>query len=215
MKIKTVVDFAKEYIEKNIISGNFKPGQKLKEDEIINKLKISKPPVREAFKILESEGLLNRIPRRGVYITELNQKDIWEIYTLKMAIYGLCSRLVTEKIKDNEIKKLEKIVNDMKNCIQQNPPNIIKYQNLNTSFHLTIINIINHGRIKKIFLNLNNQIHRYSNMTLANNTHLNNSYEYHLKILNAIKQKDKELAEKLTYKHIEEGLEVLLNLIEK
>ncbi len=82
--IGSIVDYAKNFIEQCIVTGELSPGQRIKEEEIAKKLEISRPPVREAFKILEAEGLIRRNPRRGVFVTEITSKDVWEIYTLKM-----------------------------------------------------------------------------------------------------------------------------------
>lgn len=209
MKIRSVVDYAKDFIERCIVTGELAPGQRIKEEEVSARLEISRPPIREAFKILETEGLIKKHPRRGVFVTQITEKDLWEIYTLKMALYGLASRLATVEITEKEIKKLEKIIIGMKECVEKDPPDIIKYQSLNDSFHLATINLIRHERLKKIILSLNNQIHRYSFRSLNDKKHLLSSYGYHRKIFDAIRKRDKDLAENLTREHVLKGLEFL------
>jgi len=75
MKVESIADLAKRHIELWIIKGEYKPGQKLKEEEISVRLGISRPPTREAFKSLEAEGLVVRKPRRGVFVTEMTEKE--------------------------------------------------------------------------------------------------------------------------------------------
>lgn len=215
MKIESVVDYAKDFIERCIVTGELAPGQKIKEEEISARLEISRPPIREAFKILETEGLIKRYPRRGVFVTQITEKDIWEIYTLKMALYGLASRLAIDEITEKEVRQLEKIVLRMKECVENNPPDVIKYQSLNDSFHLATINFIRHERLKKIVLSLNNQIHRYSFRSLNDKKHLLSSYGYHRRIFEAIRKRDKELAESLTREHVLKGLERLRESIKR
>ena len=89
MHIESITDLAKRHIQVWIIKGEYQPGQQIKEEEIAARLDISRPPVREAFKMLEAEGLVVRKPRRGVYVTEMTGKDVWEAYTLKAALYEL------------------------------------------------------------------------------------------------------------------------------
>ncbi|MBW1660458.1 MAG: GntR family transcriptional regulator, partial [Deltaproteobacteria bacterium] len=89
MKIESIVDIAKRHIEEWIITGQFLPGEQLKEEEISQRLEISRPPVREALKALEATGLVIRKPRRGVFVPEMTEKDIWEIYTLKSTLYEM------------------------------------------------------------------------------------------------------------------------------
>ena len=70
MKVESLTDIAKRYLEKWIVTDNLKPGQQLKEDEIASKLGISRPPMREAFKALESEGPIIKKPIKGIFIIE-------------------------------------------------------------------------------------------------------------------------------------------------
>jgi DNA-binding GntR family transcriptional regulator len=211
MKIqpKSMVDHAVSYLEDIIIKGKLGPGQRIKEHEVSTKLGISRPPVREAFKILESEGLIRREPRRGVIVSEVTRDDIWEIYTLKVALYTLAVSLAIDRVSKNDIGKLEKIVVQMeKLAFYDTNPDIIKYEDLNNLFHETTAAVAGHGRLKKIVQSLNNQIKRVSYRSFTKEGHLQSSCKYHRQILEAIKTRDKALAERLTKEHIEKGLEV-------
>ena len=216
MKIKSIVDHTSKYLEDMIIKGKLRPGQRIKEQEISSQLGISRPPVREAFKILEAEGLVRRKPRRGVFVSEVTKNDIWEIYTLKIALYTLAVTLAIDRISDNDIDKLEKIVIQMEMIVNTDSnPNIIKYEELNNLFHETTTIIAGHGRLKKMVQSLNNQIKRVSYRSFTKEGHLNSSCRYHRQILEAIKIRDKILAESLTKEHIVKGLEVHKELDEE
>jgi len=209
MKIKSIVDHAVNSLEDMIVKGKLKPGQKIKEQEISSRLGISRPPLREAFKILESEGLIRREPRRGVFVSELKDKDIWEIYTLKLALYSLAVSLAVDRMKNGDIDKMEKIVERMEAVVYgQGQPDVIKYEELNDLFHETTANIAGHGRLKKIHQSLSNQVKRMAYRSFQDSNHLRQSCEYHRKIVEAMKNRNKELAEMLTREHILKGLEV-------
>jgi len=209
MKIKSLVDHTSKYLEDMIIKGKLRPGQRIKEQEVSSQLGISRPPVREAFKILEVEGLIKREPRRGVFVSEVTKNDIWEIYTLKIALYTLAVTLAIDRISDNDIGKLEKIVAQMEVIVQDDSnPDIIKYEELNNFFHETTTILAGHGRLKKMVQSLNNQIKRVSYRSFTKEGHLKSSCRYHRQILEAIKERDKILAERLTKEHIEKGLEI-------
>ncbi len=212
MKIKSLVDYAKHYLEGCIITGRMSPGQQIKEEVVASRLGVSRPPVREAFKVLESEGLIERKPRRGVFVSEITEKDIWEIYTLKMALYSLAASLAIEKISDRGIKRLEKVVQKMEECVQNEPSAVIRYQTLNEAFHNITIDIAGHERLKKIAAGLQNQVKRFSYKSLADRRHLLSSCRYHRQILESIKSKDKDMAERLNREHILKGLHVLQKL---
>jgi DNA-binding GntR family transcriptional regulator len=209
MKIKSIVDHTAKALEDMIIKGKLKPGQKIKEQEISTRLGISRPPLREAFKILEAEGLIRREPRRGVFVSELKDTDIWEIYTLKLALYSLAVALAVDKMKNGDIEKMDKIVNRMEAIVNgHSKPDVLKYEELNNLFHDTTAHIAGHGRLKKIHQSLNNQVKRMAYRSFQDLNHLKESCEYHRKIVEAMKDKDKRLAEQLTREHILRGLEV-------
>jgi DNA-binding GntR family transcriptional regulator len=209
MQIKSIVDRTAKALEDMIIKGKLKPGQKVKEQEISTRLGISRPPLREAFKILEAEGLIRREPRRGVFVSELKEADIWEIYTLKLALYTLGVGLAIDNISDGEVEKLEKVVAQMENSVRGGSnPDVMKYEELNNLFHDMTANIAGHARLKKIQQSLNNQIKRIAYRSFGDRKHLEMSCRYHRKILDAIKAKDKPRAEELTREHILRGLEV-------
>jgi DNA-binding GntR family transcriptional regulator len=209
MRVKSLVDHTVRHLEDLIIKGKLQPGQKIKEQEVSTRLGISRPPLREAFKILEAEGLIRREPRRGVFVSELSDDDIWEIYTLKIALYTLAVTLAIDKVTKTDIEKLEKVVGQME-AIAQGSGNrdIIKYEELNNLFHETTAAIAGHGRLRKIQQSLNNQIKRIAYRSFTDPGHLEASYRYHRRILDAIIAKDKVLAEQFTREHILRGLEV-------
>jgi len=209
IKIESIADSVKKYLEQKIVTGKLKPGQQIKEQEVAEALGVSRPPIREALKILETEGLITRKPNRGAFVTEIEEKDIWEIYTLKTALYGLGTRLAFDRLTDALITKLEVITAKMGECIEQEPPDISKYQSLNEQFHDLMLDAAGHGRLKKMADTLHNQVKRYSYRSLAERSHLQRSYKYHMAIVEAIKRGEKEKAAQLTEEHVLEGLKVL------
>ena len=202
MKVESIVDLAKRHIELWIIKGEYEPGQKLKEEEISMRLEISRPPIREAFKVLETEGLVTRKPRRGVFVTEMTRKDVWEAYTLKAALYEMATELAMDAITENQLKELDAIVRKMENCVKTDSDDLIRYQELHQNFHDQIAVISGHDRLKKFSVSIHNQVSRFSYKSLQNRKHLDSSVLYHRQILDAIKAKDKSLACKLMKEHV-------------
>ena len=212
MKIESIVDLAKRHMELWIIKGEYEPGQKLKEEEIAMRLGISRPPIREAFKALEIEGLVVRKPRRGVFISEMTAKDVWEAYTLKAALYELATELAMDTISANQISDLDAVVRQMEGCVNTEPVDLLRYQEYHQSFHDKIMVISGHDRLKKISVSIHNQVSRFSYKSLQNRNHLDSSVCYHRQILNAIKDKDSALACKLMKEHVLEALDVFLSI---
>ncbi len=212
MNIESIADQAKHHIEVWIIKGEYTPGQKLKEEEISARLGISRPPVREAFKVLETEGLVVRKPRRGVFVTEMTEKDVWEAYTLKAALYEMATDLAMETISEDEIRELETVVRQMEDCAEIEPIDLLRYQEHHQEFHDKIMLISGNVRLKKVSSSIHNQVCRFSYKSLQNRDHLHFSVRYHRKIMNALKTRNKPLACRLMKEHVLKALDVLLSM---
>jgi DNA-binding GntR family transcriptional regulator len=202
MQIESIADLAKGHIQVWIIKGEYRPGQQLKEEEIAARLDISRPPVREAFKMLEAEGLVIRRPRRGVFVTEMTEKDVWEAYTLKAALYELALELAMSSIDESQIRELETVVRRMEACVQPQPVDLMGYQEYHRDFHNQIMAISGHHRLKKIAASIHNQVSRFSYKSLQSKRHLDSSVRYHRKIMDAIKNRDSTRACKLMKEHV-------------
>ena len=214
MQIESIADLAKGHIQVWIIKEEYHPGQQLKEEEIATRLDISRPPVREAFKMLEAEGLVIRKPRRGVFVTEMTEKDVWEAYTLKAALYEMALELAMNSIDESQIQELEAIVRRMEACVAAEPVELLRYQEHHQNFHNLIMLISGHDRLKKISASIHNQVSRFSYKSLQNIEHLNSSVRYHRQIITAVTARDNVLACRLMKEHVLEALDVLRTMPE-
>ncbi|WP_022666830.1 GntR family transcriptional regulator [Desulfospira joergensenii] len=210
MKIESLVDIATRYIEELIITGKLNPGEQIKEDIIAGQLDISRPPVREALNSLEGEGLVTRRPRKGAFVSEMTEKDIWEIYTLKAELYAMATDWAIDRITQEQIDELNSLVVLM--GINSRPAQdvILNYQKHHRAFHTRIMEIAGNHRLVKFASSLHKQIRRYSFKTLGYEDHLNRSNQYHRQIAVHIAQKDKENAGKLMKEHVLDAMNFLL-----
>jgi len=209
MKIESIVDLAGQHIREGIVTGKFKPGEQIKEEDISQRLEISRPPVREALKMLEATGLVLRKPRRGVFVPHLTKKDVWEIYTLKATLYELATCLAMDAISSREIGELETFVEEMEECVGEDPVDLLQYQDLHRAFHRRIMAIAGNTRLKALGSNLHNQVTPFSYKSLQRKSHLLSSVKYHRRIVEAVKKKDRSLACELMKKHVLNALNVL------
>jgi DNA-binding transcriptional regulator YhcF (GntR family) len=88
-------------IREAIILGELKPGERLMEVQLAEKLGVSRTPIREAIRKLELEGLVVMIPRKGAYVADLTKKDIIDVLEVRAALDGLATQLAAERITDN------------------------------------------------------------------------------------------------------------------
>lgn len=211
--LKSLVDYAIEFLVEAIVSGELQAGQQVKEEEIAARLGISRPPLREALRTLEMEGLVVRKPRKGVFVSDVTSKDVWEIYTLKMALYCLATRLAMERMGPRDMRRLEQTVERMEACLSKNPPEVARYQRYHEQFHGLLMEVAGNERLKRISLSLHNQVKRLSYRSLTDPEHLRESCLYHRRILEAIERGNGTMAEELTELHVREALKFLLKLV--
>ncbi len=207
MRQPSITDLARDYLEKAILTGRLKPGSQIKEGSIAEALEISRPPVREAFKLLEGDGLVDRKPRRGVFVKEITEKDALEIYSLKAVLYEFSITLAFKRLTDYEISRMGHLVEAMRECLNAEPPNVLSYQEMNVGFHDIHVDASGHQRLKKILWTLHKQVRYFSYQTHLDPGHLEKSFNYHQQIYEAFKIGDEDLAKTLTRDHVLAGLE--------
>ncbi|MEW6263224.1 MAG: GntR family transcriptional regulator [Thermodesulfobacteriota bacterium] len=215
MKPASISDMVRHHLEQEIFNGHIAPGSQIKEEVIALDLAISRPPIREAFKLLEAEGLVVRKPNRGVFVVEIRQRDAWEIYTLKAELYQLSIDLSFDQLTAMDLSRMGALVQAMVACAGTIPPNIVAYQELNAAFHDVHVDAAGHRRLKKMIWTLHNQIRYYSSQSLRNPDHLERSCRYHRQIWEAFQAGDKATAVKLTRDHVMAGFSRLREMTSK
>ena len=109
-KKAVLVDYAAEMLRKKILGGELKPGQKVGEREMIAELKVSRTPLREAFRVLQAEGLLKHIPQRGVIVAEgLDEQEIIDMMYVQSILLQEASRLAAIHATEEELQELLEI----------------------------------------------------------------------------------------------------------
>src|SRR5574340_89251 len=109
-----IVDFIKDAI----ISGTLKPGERVPEQEIAENFGISRTPIREAFRQLESEGFITVTPRKGAVVSPITDRDVSEFYDIKSLLEGYAARTACAKLTSREIKRLETLNAQMERCAE-------------------------------------------------------------------------------------------------
>lgn len=187
-------------LEDAILNEKYKDGDSLNELKISAELGVSRTPVREALMQLELEGLVKNIPNKGAVVIGVSQKDIRDIYEIRTRIEGLAARLCTEKINADELKALEKIADLQEFYLSKNDFEQIK--ELDGDFHNIIYNASRSRPLKFMLTNFHNYIKRARNISVQTEGRAGKTVAEHRAILQAIRDGDAELAEKLIAEHI-------------
>ena len=94
-------------LREDILNGEYQENDELKEAAIAEELGVSRTPVREAFRQLELEGLIQIVPNKGAYVTGITAKDVKDIYMIRSLLEGLCARLATNKITKEQMEEMQ------------------------------------------------------------------------------------------------------------
>lgn len=193
-----------------IIKGNLKPGGKILELNIAKQLGVSRTPVREALRELTAEGFVRTEPNLGMIVIDFSLEDLQEVLKIRKLLEGYAASVTAKKINKGEIKKLKKIIEKMNISISKD--DVLVYSDLNAEFHNLIFNICGNKRLMKIYDNLTSSEHRFRIRSLRNNPkRLKYSLKEHQEIVETLKRKDSEQADRLSQRHIEN---VLKNILE-
>jgi DNA-binding GntR family transcriptional regulator len=188
-------------LEGAILQGRIKPGDRLIEDELSRSLGVSRGPIREAFRLLEKDGLIRRVPRKGAIVESISKEDISEIYEVIGILEGLAAKLFCKKATDDELARLKQIYEEMERQVKKD--HFVKCQRLNSEFHGVIINGCHNKKIKEIYENFQKQIHWFQKITLSYMGRPEISLEEHKNMLKALLKRDAERAEVVAREHIE------------
>lgn len=116
---KPLRDVVFENLREAIVEGRLKPGQRLMEVQLAEQLGVSRTPVREAIRKLELEGLVVMLPRKGAYVANMSLKDLKDVLEIRASLEGLAASLAAERISDEDIKKLEFIIEEFNDSINE------------------------------------------------------------------------------------------------
>src|SRR6266542_4796988 len=103
-----------DVLHEKIISGIYKPGDWLRQDDIATQLGVSMTPVREGLDLLVSAGLAERVPYRGVRVREMSTRDVVEAYGLRLVLEAIIAQEAARNITDEQIAGLERTLEEMK-----------------------------------------------------------------------------------------------------
>lgn len=184
----------------DILSGKYEEHEELKEVAIGDEMGVSRTPVREAFRQLELEGLLQVIPNKGAYVTGITEKDVKDIYMIRSLLEGLCARWATEHITKEQMEEMEENIYLSKFHAEKG--HLDQLTELDNRFHDIMYEACNSKMLEHQLKDFHEYVLRVRKKTLATVTRGLASNKEHEKIMEAIRNKDAVKAEKLANTHM-------------
>lgn len=194
-----------------ILRGDLRPGQQLKQQDLAKWLGMSATPVREVLRILETEGLLEHIPHRGVYVAEASPEDALEITPIRVALEGLAVQMYASRVDDSDLDVLEELVDQMEDAWQQ--MDLVRVRRTNYYFHSTIYSGAGSEMLKGFIERLWPRF--ATDMLWMIPGRAEQSIEQHQAIVEALKHRDSDLAVKLMSDHITTAGEQITRFVER
>lgn len=196
-------------LREDILSGKYQEHEELKEVAIGEELGVSRTPVREAFRQLELEGLIQIVPNKGAYVTGITAKDVKDIYMIRSYLEGMCAKLVTEKITDEQLDELEE--NVYLASYHASKGHMEQMAELDNRFHHILYEACDSKMLQKLLQDFHEYVMRIRKKTLSTKERGIASNEEHKQIMEAIKQRNADEAERLANLHMNNAYENMVN----
>ncbi len=201
-----------ETLRDAIRRGVLKPGERLMEIQLAEELGVSRTPVREAIRKLELEGYVIMMPRRGTYVANLSIRDVNEVFEIRTSLESLASGLAAERITDEELDHLQRLLVQIGMYIEQG--DIEKIVEVDTEFHGLLYQASRNQRLIGIISNLREQLTQFRKTSMSFPGRLKATLEEHRAIVDAIAQGDVKAAQKAAEHHMEKSEQTLLTSME-
>lgn len=194
-------DVVFQTLRKAILTGELKPGERLMEIHLAERLGVSRTPIREAIRKLELEGLVTNLPRRGAMVAEISEKGLKDVLEVRRALDTFCAELACNRITDGEKENLVKACKAFDDAVKTGDATLIARADV--EFHDIIIGATGNDRLVAMLNNLAEQMYRYRFEYIKDETQHAKLVSEHKALMDAILKGDEEGAKKAAGEHID------------
>jgi DNA-binding GntR family transcriptional regulator len=201
-----------------ILTGEYGPEERLIEEQLAERLGVSRTPVRQALTMLEAEGLVEITPNRGATVCSFSIEDVWDIYDLRAVLEGHAARRAAGRIERRELERLRELAREMEGLPGQfddHEEEIRALVALNQEFHGTIVEASRNRRLERLInrtVEIPLMFKAFYWYTLHERTISNH---YHRQILEALENGDADRAEIIMREHVYEGRDFVIRALKE
>ena len=198
-------------LRKAILTEKLRPGERLMENTIAQKLGVSRTPVREAIRMLGDEGLVDLIPRRGAQVAQISLQELRDVLEIRKSLEVLATERACEKMDEGEMDTLRKAEERFADAVRGADPT--ELAEADVAFHDVIYAAAGNKKLLSILSHLREQMYRFRLEYLKQPDTISRLVEEHRAILHAVEQKDAKKAKTLIIAHIdnqEKGISSML-----
>lgn len=201
INVSSLTDELVDILRDRILKGEYKIGEKIKENQIATEFKVSRTPIREAFKQLENEGLIDYIPNRGCFAKGFTRQDIEDIYAVRKALEIMAVEWAVSRISDEQIQALQEQSELMEfYTVKKDSDKVLE---LNSAYHDIIYDAAGSRFMAQILRSYKEYIEQTRKVILYEQAYLEEILKEHKAVLAAIKARDVDGAKKAMAEHLE------------
>ncbi len=178
------------------------PGDAIDEMALCERFGISRTPLREALKVLNSEGLIELIPRRGSFVRSMDIEELNELFPVMAVLEGLCAREAVEKCTAQDLQQLEKMHEKLETFAEQG--NIDSYYEQNFVLHQAVQDLSGNKWLQRVIGDLRKVLRLARHMQLTIPGRLEESLEEHRQIMKAFSKNDPDMADQNMQNHLKQ-----------
>lgn len=202
-----------------ILVGEYGPRERLIEEQLAERLGVSRTPIRQALTRLEAEGLVEIAPNRGAMVCSFSIEDVWDIYDLRAVLEGYAARRAASRIGEEELSRLRALAGDMEDLARRgfsdHEEEIRRLVTLNNEFHGTIVEASRNGRLEKLIQRTVQLPLVYKAFFWYTPHERAISNHYHRQVLGALEVSDAERAEIVMREHVYEGRDFVIKALKE
>jgi DNA-binding GntR family transcriptional regulator len=209
---QTLTESVLAVLEQDIISGRLRPRERLIETELSLRLGISRAPIREALRMLESEGLVSKGPR-GLQVTDISLEEVSEIFEILANLEELYTRRAVERVSREDRKTMAALLSQMEACVKVDE--VERYFELNDRFHLVLRNACPNRRVIQVLSSLGKQTLRFRRFAMSLPGRLSESIKEHRRIMEAVERGDAAAAGQRARESAEQAYRMLTEFLQR
>jgi DNA-binding GntR family transcriptional regulator len=198
-------------LRRGIHQGLLVPGERLIEEQLAERLGVSRTPIREAIRMLELEGLVAVLPRRGAVVSNITSKELNDVLEVRLFLEKFAAGLACGRITPEAVEDLERAEKLFAEAVEQGDYN--KMAARDADFHGLLYKAADNNVLLKLIDNMQEQMYRYRLEYLKDKDIHQKLIGEHGDIVNSLKNRDREKAEETAVRHIEEQRRYILELI--
>ncbi|HAE81393.1 MAG TPA: GntR family transcriptional regulator [Lachnoclostridium sp.] len=193
-------DVVFQTLRQAILREDLAPGERLMEIPLANKLGVSRTPLREAIRMLEQEGLVVMIPRRGAQVAGISEKSLRDVLEVRKSLEKLAVELACERMTEEDMKEMNRAEEAFSAAVHEG--DALRIAETDEQFHDVIYNSTGNTKLVQLLNNLREQMYRYRLEHIKDEKSRLSLLEEHQRMMAALRSRDVELAKKAAGEHI-------------